>query len=82
LLIVRYRSTPAVAMTDTDISSKTAGKSCPPADSDVGGSPLNAEAALKAIQPTAVAPNSANSESADKLAKPVPSAETIVPKAS
>jgi len=82
LLIVRYRSTPAVAMTDTDISSKTAGKSCPPADSDVGGSPLNAKAALKATQPTAVAPNPANSESADKLAKPLPSAETIVPKVS
>ena len=34
LLIVRYRSTPAVAMTDTDISSSSSGKSYPPADSD------------------------------------------------
>src|SRR6202140_3406760 len=82
LLIVRYRSTPAVAMTDTDISSKSAGKTCPPADSAVGGNALNAEAALKATLPTAVAPNSANSEAADNMAKPVRSAETIVPKAS
>jgi hypothetical protein len=81
LLIVRYRSTPAVAMTDTDISSKSAGKTCPPADSDVGNNPLNAEAALKATQPTTVAPSSTNSE-ADNMAKPVRSAETIVPKAS
>src|SRR6202163_327086 len=82
LLIVRYRSTPAVAMTDTDISSKSAGKTCPPADSEVGSNALNAEAALKATLPTAVAPNSANSEAADNMAKPVRSAETIVPKAS
>jgi sigma-B regulation protein RsbU (phosphoserine phosphatase) len=82
LLIVRYRSTPAVAMTDTDVSSKSAEKSCPQADSDVGSSPLNAEAALQATLPTAVAPNSAGSADAGTMVKPVPSSETIVPKVS
>src|SRR4029077_4278641 len=60
LLIVRYRSTPAVAMIDTDISSSSAGKSCPQVD--VAGNPPNAEAPLQATLSTAVAPNSANSE--------------------
>src|SRR6202162_4064191 len=82
LLIVRYRATPAVAMVDTDISSSSAGRSCPPAtpDSDAGSDPLNAEAALQAKLPTAVTPNSAASGDSGSRAKPVPSSEAVVPK--
>jgi serine phosphatase RsbU (regulator of sigma subunit)/pSer/pThr/pTyr-binding forkhead associated (FHA) protein len=81
LLIVRYRSTPAVAMTDTDISSSAAGRAHPPAapNSEPGSDPLIAGDAL---QPTLPAANSAASGSASNIAKPVPSAETIAPKVS
>jgi len=81
LLIVRYRSTPAVALTDTDISSSAAGRAHPPAasNSDPGSDPVIAGAALQPTLPTA---NSAASGSASNIAKPVPSAETIAPKVS
>jgi serine phosphatase RsbU (regulator of sigma subunit) len=81
LLIVRYRSTPAVALTDTDISSSAAGRAhpAPVPNSDPGSDPLLAGAALQATLPTA---NSAASGSASNIAKPVPSAETIAPKVS
>jgi sigma-B regulation protein RsbU (phosphoserine phosphatase) len=81
LLIVRYRSMPAVALTDTDISSSAAGRAHPPAasNSDLGSDPVIAGAALQPTLPTA---NSAASGSASNIAKPVPSAETIAPKVS
>jgi hypothetical protein len=81
LLIVRYRSTSAVALTDTDISSSAAGRAHPPAasNSDPGSDPVIAGAALQPTLPTA---NSAASGSASNIAKPVPSAETIAPKVS
>jgi phosphoserine phosphatase RsbU/P len=81
LLIVRYRSTPAVALTDTDISSSAAGRAHPPgaSNSDPGSDPVIAGAALQPTLPTA---NSAASGSASNIAKPVPSAETIAPKVS
>ena len=79
LLIVRYRSTPAVAMTDTDISSSAAAHQPASSDSDPGSNSLNAEPALQPTLPTA---NSAAPGSASNTAKPVPSAETIAPKVS
>jgi phosphoserine phosphatase RsbU/P len=79
LLIVRYRSTPAVAMTDTDISSSAAAHQPANSHSDPGSNSLDAEAAL---QPALPAANSAASGSASNTAKPVPSAETIAPKVS
>lgn len=84
LLIVRYRSTPAVAMIDTDISSSSSGKSFPPAtaDSDAASNSVNAEAVLQPALPATVSPNSATSEAAGNMAKPARSAETIVPKGS
>jgi serine/threonine protein phosphatase PrpC len=79
LLIVRYRSTPAVAMTDTDISSSAAAHQPASSHSDPGSNSLNAEAALQPALPGA---NSAASGSASNIPKPVPSAETIAPKVS
>jgi sigma-B regulation protein RsbU (phosphoserine phosphatase) len=84
LLIVRYRSTPAVAMTETDISSSSSGKSHPPAVADSGANndSLNAQAALQPTAPTAGASNNAASSGTAGVTKQVPSAETIVPKGS
>jgi len=84
LLIVRYRSTPAVAMTETDISSSSAGKSCPPASDDSGASndSLNAEVAIQSTLPGAVAPNTLASGGAGSMTKPEPSGETMAPKTS
>src|SRR6202047_1661247 len=58
LLIVRYRSTPAVAMTDTDISSSSSGRSSPPAaaNSGAGLGSSGSEVALQPTLPSPVAP--------------------------
>jgi len=84
LLIVRYRSTAAVAMTETDISSSSSGKSCPPAiaNSDAGSDPLNAGATLHPTLPGAVTPNAVPSGAPGSMTKPERSAETIAPKTS
>jgi hypothetical protein len=84
LLIVRYRSTPAVAMTETDISSSSSGKSYPPvaADSNANSDSLNAQVALQPTSPTAGAVNNAASGGTAGVTKQMPSAETIVPKGS
>jgi sigma-B regulation protein RsbU (phosphoserine phosphatase) len=84
LLIVRYRSTPAVAMTETDISSSSAGKSHAPAsaDSEASNDSLNAEVAIQSTLPGAVAPNNLASGGAGSMTKPEPSGETMAPKTS
>jgi sigma-B regulation protein RsbU (phosphoserine phosphatase) len=84
LLIVRYRSTPAVAMIDTDISSSSSARSHPPVSADSGASSdsLHAEAALESSLPGGVSPNSAASGAAGNVSKPERSPETIAPKAS
>src|ERR1700736_5773633 len=82
LLIVRYRSTAAVAMIDTDMSSSSA-KSHPPvsADSVASSDSLHAEPAMQSL-PDAVAPDAAASGVAGSVSKPERSAETIAPKGS
>jgi phosphoserine phosphatase RsbU/P len=79
LLIVRYRSTPAVAMIDTDISSSSSGKSHAPttANSAPGSDSRNAEPALQATLPTVVSPKSVAAADAVDMNQPDPSAETI-----
>jgi serine phosphatase RsbU (regulator of sigma subunit) len=73
LLIVRYRSTPAVAMTETDISSSSSGKSYAPAATITGPGSGGSEAALQATLTAPVAPNSVPSGSSGSMVKPVPS---------
>jgi hypothetical protein len=70
LLIVRYRSTPAVAMTETDISSSSSGKSFAPTATISGPGSGGAEVAST----LPVAPNSAAPGRGGNMAKPVPSA--------
>jgi phosphoserine phosphatase RsbU/P len=84
LLIVRYRSTPAVAMTETDISSSSSGRSHPPVSADSGASSdsLHAEARLESSLPGGVSPNSAATAAAGSMSKPERSPETIAPKVS
>jgi phosphoserine phosphatase RsbU/P len=83
LLIVRYRSTAAVAMIDTDMSSSSA-KSHPPVSADSGASSdsLNPEAALQSSPPADIAPKSVASGVAGSVSKPERAAETIAPKGS
>ena len=79
LLIVRYRSTPAVAMIDTDISSSSSARVQPQATPDsVAAESLNAKVALQPT-PTVVAPSPA-SGSASSVPEALPSGETIAPK--
>ncbi len=79
LLIVRYRSTPAVAMIDTDISSSSSARVQPQATPDsVAAEALNAKVALQPT-PTVVAPSPA-SGSASSVPEALPSGETIAPK--
>ena len=79
LLIVRYRSTPAVAMIDTDISSSSSARAHPQATPDsVAAESLNAKVALQPT-PTVVAPSPA-SGSASSVPEALPSGETIAPK--
>jgi sigma-B regulation protein RsbU (phosphoserine phosphatase) len=82
LLIVRYRSTPAVAMTETDISSSSSGKSFAPSATITGLGPDASDIALQPPQTSTVAPNSASSGSAGSMSKPARSPETIAPKVS
>jgi phosphoserine phosphatase RsbU/P len=56
LLIVRYRSTPAVAMIDTDISSSSSGKSYAPTATITGPGSGGSEVALQPTLPSPVAP--------------------------
>jgi phosphoserine phosphatase RsbU/P len=79
LLIVRYRSTPAVAMIDTDISSSSSARAHPQATPDsVAAESLNAKVALQPT-PTVVAPSPA-SGGASSVPEALPSGETIAPK--
>jgi serine phosphatase RsbU (regulator of sigma subunit) len=73
LLIVRYRSTPAVAMTETDISSSSSGKSYAPAATITGPGSGGSEAALQPTLTAPVAPKSVPSGSSGSMVKPVPS---------
>jgi phosphoserine phosphatase RsbU/P len=59
LLIVRYRSTPAVALTETDLSSSSSAKPCAPsaAPSAVGAGPVVSEV----VSPASGAPGAASS---------------------
>jgi sigma-B regulation protein RsbU (phosphoserine phosphatase) len=83
LLIVRYRSTAAVAMIDTDMSSSSAkAHSSVSADSGASSDSLNAEAVLPSSPPADVAPKSAASGIAGSVSKPERAAETIAPKGS
>jgi sigma-B regulation protein RsbU (phosphoserine phosphatase) len=80
LLIVRYRSTPAVAMIDTDISSSSSARAHPPAAPDsVAAESLNAKVSLQPT-PTVVAPTSPASGAAGSVPEAIPSGETIAPK--
>src|SRR6202790_1412769 len=56
LLIVRYRSTPAVAMIDTDISSSSSGKSYAPTATITGPGSGGSEVALQPATPAPVVP--------------------------
>ncbi len=83
LLIVRYRSTPAVAMIDTDISSSSSARSHlpTPPDSGAGSEPLSAKVALQPTLPKIMVPNSPASGGAGSASEPLPSGgETIAPK--
>jgi sigma-B regulation protein RsbU (phosphoserine phosphatase) len=83
LLIVRYRSTPAVAMIDTDISSSSSARSHlpTPPDSGAGSEPLCAKVALQPTLPKIMVPNSPASGGAGSTSEPLPSGgETIAPK--
>ena len=82
LLIVRYRSSPAVAMIDTDISSSKSGKSHPPTSPDPGsgGDSINAKVPLPPTLQTIVAPASPASGGASSLPEALPAGETIAPK--
>jgi phosphoserine phosphatase RsbU/P len=82
LLIVRYRSTPAVAMTETDISSSSSGKSFAPSATITGPGPDASDIALQPPQTSNVASNSASSGSAGSMSKSERSPETIAPKVS
>jgi serine phosphatase RsbU (regulator of sigma subunit) len=80
LLIVRYRSTPAVAMIDTDISSSSSARAHSQASPDsVAAESLNAKVALQPT-PTVVAPSSPASGGASSVPETMPSGETIAPK--
>ena len=84
LLIVRYRSTPAIAMTETDISSSSSARSHPPvsADSEASSDSLHAEARLESSPAGGVSPNPAASGAAGSMSKSERSPETIAPKVS
>ena len=77
LLIVRYRSTPAVALTETDLSSSSskipaAGAPAPVASSAPNGAAVAAGSALGASSPASAAP----------APKSISSAETLGPRPS
>src|ERR1700688_3938090 len=80
LLIVRYRSTPAVAMIDTDISSSSSGKSFAPNATITGPGSDASDIALQPPQTSTVAPNSVASGAAGSMSKSERSPETIAPK--
>src|ERR1700736_2446342 len=73
LLIVRYRSTPAVAMTETDISSSSSGKSFAPNATITGPGPDASDIALQPPQTSKVAPNSASSGTPGSMTPQTPS---------
>jgi sigma-B regulation protein RsbU (phosphoserine phosphatase) len=82
LLIVRYRSTPAIAMTETDISSSSSGKSFAPNATITGPGSDASDIALQPPQTSTVAPNSVASGAAGSMSKSERSPETIAPKVS